>query len=218
MSDHFEITIPNKVPCFSQLLGKNGSISCFPTSVAMCLKHCLNILGKDKSAIGCGPNTYLEDYVNMLLEDKETIQWIKTNGVKYNSWWLSYLPKKNQRQIHAVEAYIFNRLMNPLGFKATATSLTYNSFCETLEQNNLPIIISGHFKSVSKVDGHINVATGFDKTGLSEIITNDPYGNALKGYPVTDNFDLMRAEYIRYPAKFFINKDNLIYGVIISKI
>lgn len=220
MSDHFEIITPSKVPCFSQLIGKyKPYVSCFPTSNAMCLKHCLNLLGLKKDAIGCKDDIFLEDYVNMLLEEPDTIKWIKENGAKYNSWWLSYLPNKNQRQIHAIEAYVFNTLMNHLGYRADFKVLTYDTYCETLEKNNLPIIIGGDFSSTTngKVSGHMNVGVGFNKLGVKEIITNDPYGNALKGYPYDSNVDNMRAEYIRYPAKFFVHKDGTIYGVVISK-
>lgn len=221
MTEHFEIVTPSKVPCFSQLIGKyKPYVSCFPTSNAMCIKHCLNILNLKKDAIGCKDDIFLEDYVNMLLEEPETLKWIKNNGVKYNSWWLNYLPKKNQRQIHAVEAYIFNTLMNKLGFKAEATTLNYDSYCSTLEENNLPIIISGDFSSTTggKVSGHMNVGVGYNSLGVQEILCNDPYGNALKGYPVDSNVDNMRAEYIRYSKKFFVHKDGSIYGMVISKI
>lgn len=219
MSDHFEITTPSKVPSFSQLAGTYQKfISCFPTSMAMCIKHCLNILGQDKSIIGCGPDTYLEDYVNMLLEDAETIKWMKTNNVKYGGSFIPYLNAKKQRMLYDVETYLFNRLMNEHGFKATFVIASYAKFCETIERTNLPIIVGGDFSSVSKVGGHMNVMAGYNQKGLSELICNDPYGSALKGYPWSDDPEQMKAEYIRYPVKFFYRDKALnIYGVVIEQ-
>jgi hypothetical protein len=208
------------VPSFTQVDNKYAPyVSCFPTSVAMAMTYCLKLIKKDKTAVGCSPDISLEDYINMILDDPETLKWYNQNSVKLGSWIAGYFKSHQQRQVFAVEEYVFNRLMIPLGFKAvTNTGLKYEEYCNHIEQIKLPIILSGDFSSVSRIGGHMNTGIGFNKIGLKEVIVNDPYGNALQGYPVKQNPLEMKAEAVRYPIKFFIKDKNWnMWGLMLYK-
>jgi hypothetical protein len=166
--------------------------------------------------VGCSEDMQLEDYINLIVDDPETLVYFKKNQVRYGSWILKYFINKNARTVFAVEEYVFNRLMNEHGFKAIVnTKMKYEDYCNHLETTNLPIILGGDFKSVSRVGGHMNCGIGFNSTGLKEVIVNDPYGDALEGYPKL-KVEEMKAEAIRYPIKFFIkDKDMNMWGLMI---
>jgi hypothetical protein len=169
-----------KVPYYSQRDNKVANfVSCFPTSMAMAMAYCLDDIGKNKTAVGCHSSMQLEDYINELIYDQVTKAWMVENQGKIGSWIWQY----QRRTIYAVEAYLFNRLMNALGFTATHKVLSYDTYCTLLEDRRLPIVVGGNFSSVSRVSGHVCCGIGFNKVGLQELIVRDPFGNALKGYP-----------------------------------
>lgn len=183
--------------------------SCFPTSLAMCMRYCLDSIEKTKKDVGCADSMQLEDYIFQMLECPETKAWVKANISILGVWVLNYAP----RYVYTIEEYIFNRLMTPLGFKASFKSfLTYNDICNWIEKTQLPVVLGGDFSSVSKVAGHMNCITGFNKIGMPEFIVNDPFGNALKGY--SD----INGQGMRYSYRFYvINKLNQMNGIFIEK-
>lgn len=200
----------DKVVRFSQKDNKyEPHTACFPTSLGMVMNYCLTTIGKTKIDIGVSPDMQIEDYIFQALIDPETKLWIKQNISKLGYWVLQYAP----RYVYSIEAYIFNRLMNPLGFKATFRSdLTYTISCDLIEKNQLPMVLGGNFSSVSKVGGHMNCITGFNKIGLKEFILHDPYGNALTGY----KDDL--GTFVRYSCRFyFIDSYGHMNGIVIEK-
>jgi len=177
MSNHF---ILEKVPYYSQRDNRyKPFVSCFPTSMAMAIEYCLNLVDKNKSDIGCHRATQLEDYLNELIYDNETKQWMKKNQGRLGSWIWKYA----RRTIYMIEAYIFNKIMNEHGYKAEYKQITYDEYCTRIEENKLPIVVGGNFKAVSRVGGHVCCGIGFDKSGMKELIVRDPFGDALKGYP-----------------------------------
>jgi hypothetical protein len=201
-------------------------VSCFPTSLAMAIDYCLMLIGKEKIDVGCAEDMQLEDYINLIIDDPETIAYFKENQVKYGSWILKYFKNKNARTVFAVEEYVFNRLMNEHGFTAKVnTALTYEEYCQHIETFKMPIILGGDFSSIKRADpkakpieGHMNCGIGFNSTGLKEVIVNDPYGNALEGYPKLEAEE-MEAEAVRYPIKFFVKKDTMkMWGLMIFQI
>jgi len=184
-------------------------VTCFNTSLAMCIDYCLNQAGLDKASIGCGETTQLEDYLDMLISDNETTQWMIDNQGRIGAWIWKY----KRRTIYAIEAYIFNRLMNNLGYKAEEKyNWTYETVCHSLEQNELPMVIGGNFSSVSSVGGHMNCLVGYNAIGLKEFIVHDPYGNAMTKY--VDQV----GSYVRYPTKFYIKDGQYYYVIAVSKI
>jgi hypothetical protein len=195
MSDSFKI---ENVPYYTQRDNATAPyVSCFPTSVAMAMAYCLQSIGKTKADIGCSDKMQLEDYINQVLDSTELDIWTKSQ-VKVLGSWILGTPK---RQILATETYVFNLLMNKLGFTAEAhTDLTYNGVCDWIETNKLPAVISGVFTSVSKVGGHMNCITGFSKIGIHEFIVNDPYGYALSGYT---KFSPEDSTGVHYGEKFY---------------
>lgn len=185
------------------------SVSCFPTSVGMCADYCLTSIGKTKADIGCAPNMQIEDYFNQVISSKEVNDWMKANTSKLGSWIWNFKP----RTIFYVENYVFNMLMNPLGFKSVVSvDGDYDAFCSFISANKLPCVISGNFSSVSKVQGHMTCAHGFNKIGMKEIIVNDPWGDALTGYKSTDGANKS------YGLKFFLKDKNKLNVLLISKI
>jgi hypothetical protein len=199
------------VDYFSQRDNKfHPSISCFPTSLAMVMSYCLKKEGKDKTAVGCSPEMQLEDYINLLIDEDETTEWMKKNQGFLGSWIWKY----NRRTIYAIEEYIFNRLMLPHGYKIKAEySYPYQTICNILEQTQLPMVIGGNFSSVSSVGGHMNTLIGYNSIGLKEFIVHDPYGNALDKYET-----LSKGEGIRYPVKFYQKDGDKIYSLITNKL
>ena len=184
-------------------------VTCFNTSVAMAMSYCLNLEGLDQVAIGADPKIQLEDYLDMLIQDNETKQWMIENQGRIGSWIWKY----TKRTIYAIEAYIFNRLMNNLGYKAEEKyNWTYDTVCHALEQNSMPMVIGGNFSSVSSVGGHMNCLVGYNAIGLKEFIVHDPYGNAMTKY-VDQN-----GSYVRYPAKFYVKDGQYYYVLAVSKI
>jgi len=189
-----------------------ASISCFPTSLAMCMNYALKKIGLDKTAVGCASENQLEDYINRIIDDYETKQWMIKNQGRLGSWIWKY----KRRTLYAIEEYIFNRLMNQHGYKAEAKyNFTYETVCNVLKQTELPMVIGGNFSSVSKVQGHMNCCIGYNSIGLKEFIVHDPYGNALKGY---SQETIGKGNDLRYPVKFFQKEKGYIYCVVISKI
>jgi hypothetical protein len=185
--------------------------TCFNTSNAMAMDYCLTSIGKDKTAVGCNPSpkAQLEDYIYECIYDNVTGAWMQANVSRLGSWIWKY----KRGVLYVVEEYIFNRLMNPLGFKATFyESISYAKVCETIKQNNLPGIIGGNFASVSPVGGHMNALLGYNSIGTPQFLTHDPFGKAFSRYADPNGADQ------QYPIRFFnIGKDN--YNVILmSKI
>lgn len=197
MSNSFLI---KDVPWLSQRDNKiDPGITCFPTSVAMVITYILNQEKLTKADIGCSADMQLEDYIDQVLNSKEITDWMKANTSVLGRWIWDY----KRRTVYAVEAQAFNIMMGHLGYKATFTDqLTYDQICDALEVNKLPFIIGGNFSSVSKVSGHMNCLVGFNKIGLREFDTNDPYGNALTGYTNTNGW------YMRYGTKFFCDSQD----------
>lgn len=186
-----------------------ASISCFPTSMAMIINYCLTQLGLDKNAIGCSQSVQVEDYINRLLDDSQTTAWMRKNTKSLGSWIWKY----KRRTIYALEVYIFNRLMKPLGYEAKAIyNVTYETICHILKQTELPMILGGNFKSVSRVGGHMNCLVGYNGIGLKEFIVNDPYGNAFTNY--RDQI----GNYVTYPVKFYQRRNKKIFCIAITKL
>jgi hypothetical protein len=205
------------VPAFTQMDNKyKPHVSCFPTSLAMGMSYCLKLRGLDKTAVGCGRDEQLEDFINFLLEDSQTIKWIEDTNVKYGGWFLPFLKKKMQRRILIVEAYLFNRLMSKFGYRARVnTFMTYDRYCVMIEEG-YPVILVGDFSSVSRIGGHVVCGIGYDNTlGVREVIVNDPYGNALLGYPKEGE---MLGSNVSYPLKLFFKSKNYMWGVILETI
>mgnify|MGYP001419365198 CR=1 FL=1 len=168
------------VPYYSQRDNQyQPNVSCFPTSMAMAMAYCLDLIHLDKTAVGCHPNIQLEDYLNELIYDNQTKEWMIQNQGRIGSWIWKY----QRRTIYVIEAYIFNRLMNQYGYNSKYVDLKYDDYCNNIENTKLPIIVGGNFSSVSRVGGHVCCGIGFNRIGLPELIVRDPFGNALKGYP-----------------------------------
>ena len=210
MSDKF--LIPN-VPLDTQ---KNNlyfpSSSCFNSSISNCMQHCLDILGLDKTAVGCHLDQQLEDYIYLLSEANTTKTWIKQNLTKLGGVAvLQYSP----RVLYGVETYMFNTLMNHLGYKATfLEGTTYDNFCNKMEQTNLPMVIGADFRTICPVQGHMLTAVGFNKIGLQQIIVNDSWGNACTRY--TDGSKSCRE--VAYALRFFQVYGKGLNAVCIEKI
>lgn len=200
LPDEFRI---DGVPRYPQIDNKyKPYVSCAPTSLGMAMGYCLGKVGLDKRAVGCGLDMQIEDYINHLIDDADTQAWIKANDLRYGGWFQTYIRKGNAaRQILAVDAYVFTRLMlNIAGFKATYRALAgYNDYCQTIQRTQLPVVVAGNFSSVSRVGGHVLCGIGYNRVGLQELIVNDPFGDALQGYPFP-NEALER----RYAPKFFL--------------
>jgi hypothetical protein len=187
-------------------------ISCFPTSLGMGIDYCLSTVGLSKTDIGCSEKMQVEDYINQCLDDPTTTTWMRTNTGKIGNWIWNY----NRRTIFAVEEYVFNRLMNTVGFKATFLgNLTYDMYCMMMEHNELPIILGGNFAAVSAVGGHMVCGVGFSRLGVPEVIVHDPYGNALKGYKNDSD-----GEFAHYGLRFFLtdNKTGFMNAVVLERI
>ena len=200
MSDTFDLPVErftqrdNKY--IDPITKKNvAGVSCFPTSIAMCETYIIEkVEGKDKAAVGCAPDMQLEDYINAMADDPISQKWLKENVSKLGQW-ITGVP---HRTLYDLEAFNANRLMNPLGYKASFQILKYEQICDKLEETKLPMVIGGNFSSICAVQGHMLCCRGFNKIGSPEFILNDPYGNALKKY-VDDN----GGDGARYPIKYF---------------
>lgn len=208
--NQFKIT---SVPYFSQRDNQyDPMVSCFPTSMAMAMTYCLTTKALDKISLGCQQQMQLEDYINEIIYDDKTTAHLKET--KSKNWW-GWLYKR--RTIFEIEEYVFNRLMRPFGFFATVfENMPYDKFCATIAMIQLPIILSGDFRSVSTVKGHIVCAIGFNKIGLEEIIVNDPYGNAYKKYDPTA---AKEGNGIAYSTRFFKkDAEGNMTGLLIEKV
>lgn len=186
-------------------------VACFPTSMGMGMIYCLQQLGLDKTSVGCPDNVQIEDYINKLTSSPETLRWIKNKGVAmYGKWMLETIPRGN----FYVEEYIFNKLMNPLGYKCNfLPTATYNQYCDLMEKNKLPIIIRGKFRPETKVSGHLICGIGFNKENKSFIV-NDPFGNALENYKLNSS-----GENLEYPCNhWFKREEDHIWIISLSKI
>jgi hypothetical protein len=185
--------------------------TCFNTSSAMVMNYCLTLIGKDRTAIGCALQNQLEDYIYEAIYDNVTKQWMIANQGKLGAaiW------KWKRGLLFVVEEYVFNRLMNPLGFKATFyEGATYETICTKLKENNLPGIIAGNFSNLSSVGGHMNCLIGFNSVGVYEFITHDPFGNAYKQYKDKNG------ENMHYAARLFQTSSgkNSVNVILVSKI
>jgi hypothetical protein len=169
-------------------------VTCFNTSSGMVMDYCLTLIGKDRTAIGCSINNQIEDYIYEAIYDNVTKQWMIVNQGRLGAaiW------KWKRGVLFSIEEYVFNRLMNPHGFKATFYEcITYERVCELLKTNNLPGIIAGNFSSLSPVGGHMNCLIGYNSVGVYEFITHDPFGNAYKQYKDKNG------ENMHYAARLF---------------
>lgn len=185
-----------------------ANISCFPTSLAMCIDYCLILNGQNKTSIGCPDSMQLEDYINQLIDDSDTLQWMKNNNGILGNWIWKY----KKRTIYQVETYIFNRLMTEQGYKATFISnLDFNAICDKLEQTKFPIVIGGNFSEISQISGHMLCLVGFNREKQTFIL-NDPYGNVLTKYSDQNG------EKVEYSYKYFIKDTNKHYIVSIEKL
>jgi len=60
----------------------------------------------------------------------------------------------------------------------------------------------------------MNCSIGYNRKNLKEVIVNDPFGNALHGYPATEQ----KAVSVRYPIKFFLkDKPGNMWGLVIKR-
>ena len=186
-------------------------VTCYPTSMAMAMNHCLKLSGLTKEAVGCPANIQLEDYISQISESAEVKQRIQNlvNSDPNNKWMLNYKP----RVLSVIEEFIFNKLMNQHGYKVKFNAqLHYNDICNHIQTTKLPIVLHGNFKSVSAVEGHITCCVGFDKTN-EKLIILDPYGDCYSGYSNPEG------AYKTYSYKqFYIKEGNVSYGQLISKI
>jgi hypothetical protein len=200
-------------PYFTQTDNKLfSSTTCYPTSMAMTIKWCLKIASYSEYEIGCPLSMQLEDYITQITESKETNAWIKRNVSKYGNWMLNYKP----RTLAYVEEYVFNKLMNPLGFKARfSANITYKAYCKHLSQKKMPIVLHGDFSTISPVAGHIVCGVGF-RNDDNSVICHDPFGNAL-----LDKYKSHEdGEYAIYPVSLVMKdkKRNRMWGQIIERI
>lgn len=177
MADIFKL---DAVPYFTQRDNQyQPNVSCFPTSMAMAMTYCLEQSGLNKTSVGCHDDMQLEDYLNELIYDDETKQWMVENQGRIGAWIWQY----TRRTVYPIEAYVFNRLMNDHGYSAELKTLSYDKYCEIIETTQIPVVVGGNFSSVSRVGGHVCCGIGFNRVGLKELIVRDPFGSALKGYP-----------------------------------
>jgi len=189
-----------------------SSTTCYPTSMAMAMKWCMKIASYSEYEIGCPLSMQLEDYITQITESKETKAWIKRNVSKYGAWMLNYKP----RTLAYVEEYIFNKLMNPLGFKSRfSANITYGAYCKHIKENNMPIVLHGDFSTVSPVAGHIVCGVGF-RDDDNSVIVMDPYGNSL-----LDKYKShTKGKYAVYPVNLVMKdkKREKLWGQIIERI
>ncbi len=200
------------VPYFSQTDNKIFPVTtCYPTSLGMAITYCLDLIGLDKTDIGCPCGKQIEDFITEIAMSSETKKWIKNNVGRLGNWMLKYKP----RTIAYVEEMIFNKLLNKHGFKATfRTDLTYGKYCSHIDFNKLPIVLHGDFRKISKVKGHITLGIGYDESD-NIIIVNDPYGNAIH-----DKYrSHKKGEKAKYPLSVFVkDKKAHMWGQVISRI
>ena len=183
------------------------NVSCFPTSMGMGIAYCLQTLGLDKRALGCSSSVQLEDFLNNVISDTMTKTWMRKNTRRLGKWIWSY----KRRTIYKVEEYAFNRLMNDYGFKCKFQSrYSFDQYCKSLKNNELPIILGGNFKSVSRVGAHLVCGIGYDN---NEFIVNDPFGNALKKYKKGSN-----GKNVIYSQRFFKRKNRKIFAMVIERL
>lgn len=172
-----EFRIEN-VPQYHPLTSNNKKsyIPYFNISLSTVITFCLNKKELSKSDIGCAPDRLIEDYLNMLIEDDETKQTIVNNEGRLNS----LIWKYSNKTIFCVQAYLFNRLMNRLGFEAVEKfDFTYQTICNLLRETGLPIIING-----SKKGDSVNTMIGYNAIGLKEVIVNGCVGFSDIRYPM----------------------------------
>lgn len=170
-------TIISNVPYFTQTDNSIfASTTCYATSMAMAMTHCLNTIGLTKTDVGCPPYSQLEDYISSTIQSPETKLWIQRNWHKFGSWFLKYKP----RTLAGVQEHIFNMLMKPHGFKTKfSANISFEEYCTRIN-DGWPVVIHGMFKSVSRVAGHIVVGVGYYKYEKeNSLIVHDPWGNAL---------------------------------------
>jgi len=190
-------------------------ITCFPTSTSMAINYCLSLKKLNKVAVGCSEKMQLEDYVYQIIYEDETKKhFMNKHGAKWWGW------QYKRHTVAAVNEYIFNLLMQKHGFMSGfKTDMTYEHYCSTIATTKLPIVLSGNFKSVSKIGGHIVCGIGFNKIGMKEVIAHDPFGNALDGYPPLDAETRMEKGFeVTYSTKFFTkDKNGSMWGLIIER-
>jgi len=188
-----------------------SSTSCYPTSMAMAIYWCLKLVGKSEYDIGCPLNMQLEDYITSITQSKETKTWIKQNVSKYGNWMLRFKP----RVIAYVEEMIFNKLMNQFYFKSTfSANISFQEYRKNIDKN-MPVVLHGDFRTVSKVAGHIVCGVGYDESNNS-IYVMDPFGNAL-----IDKYKSHEdGEYAEYHINLVMKnkKNQKLWGQIIERI
>jgi len=211
------------VPHYSQRDNKHRSkstgkltrfVDCAPTSTADAVRYCLGLHDLDKTAIGCNPTMQLEDYMNEIIDSDEMGEWIKENS----SWIGRWILKTVRRQAFHVEAEVFNRLMKDagLGYRAKVDGkITYEKVQKSITRDKLPIVMSGYFKAVSRIGGHVVCCIGYSTLGIKELVCNDPFGSATLGYPKGQSFAKNRQDghRVSYGLRFFKKKSGYMLGI-----
>lgn len=175
--DTFKIA---KVDYYSQRNNKFEPFrTCFPTSQAMTINYCLSTIKKKPKDLGCPEGVQLEDFITEIMNGDEMKKWTKDNVSRLGDWVLNVNPRYNAY----AEEYLFNKLMNPFGFKATfKDSVTFDEYCDYLEGTKLPQIAFGRFPLLlTGGGGHICCAVGFNRVNRT-LILMDPYGDASSKY------------------------------------
>ena len=193
--------------------GASGNVSCFPTAVSMCIHYCLEQSGLDRTAIGCRAEQQVEDFLNETMDSDEVASWMEETFPK--NWWGWGV--SSIREIFAVEEYVFNKLLGSRGYAASTTDqLTYEAYKAQID-SGMPCVLSGNFKSVSRVGGHMCCGIGYGD--LNTIIVHDPFGSALKGYPTgqTQEQNDEDGYGIEYGQKLFMKANNKMTALIITK-
>jgi hypothetical protein len=200
----FEIS---NTPYLSQRNNKfyKGS-SCYSTSMAMVVEYIMSIDGLTKSDIGIPGHIQVEDFITKHSMSKETKAWAKR---KWGNWVLSRL--KGLRTFALIQDRIFNRLMNPYGYKSTFTKdLTWDNFCDVMERTRLPMSVRGKFPLLLG-GGHVCTAIGFNFE-TDTLVCLDPFGNAHTRYKDHDG------EGMRYQVnKWFTNRKGKMFVNIIER-
>lgn len=160
----------------------NPFVTCFPTSVAMCIDYILTITGKKPSDLGIDEEQ-IEDFLTKQMKTSAITSWmVKTLG----SWTNDYFQKA--WLVGKVEEKEFDTLMNKIGYDSEFSDhISFDEVCALIDETDIPQVICGNFSSANakyghKVGGHINCCVGYDDE-TRDVFVLDPYGYALsKGY------------------------------------
>lgn len=186
---------------FTQRDNKNDpNRTCYPTSVAMIVNYCLNLVGKTRKDIGCPEGMQLEDYFHRCIYVTYANE-VKAYMRTYGSWIERFLRPGQKHLTFACNKFIFDKFMNQFGFTLTyRPNLSIDEVCLILDRTNMPQIIHGNYKSISSVQGHVVAISGYDKRHRNFCI-EDPFGDAGSRY-VNHN-----GENVRYSMDLKVWKD-----------